>query len=127
MAKILVVDNSEIIRSLLSDFLEELGHTVECAVNGQDGIDKAMADDYDAVFCDIHMPKKNGYQVYMEVSGHNSDLPFIMTDSLPDDLADMAVNNGAHTCLTKPFTLEQVKRAIDEVLATPKRVKSRES
>ncbi|MDF1544104.1 MAG: response regulator [bacterium] len=115
MARILIVDNCEIIRNLLTDFLEELGHTVETAIHGQDGIDKALNNEYDAVFCDIHMPKKNGYQVYVEVSGKKAALPFIMTDSLPDDLANMAVSRGAHTCLSKPFTLEQVRTALSEI------------
>ncbi len=125
MAQILIVDNCEIIRNLLTDFLEELGHTVETAVNGQEGIDKALKNDYDAVFCDIHMPKKNGYQVYVEVSGKKSTLPFIMTDSLPDDLANMAVSRGAYTCLCKPFSLEQVRNALDEVLTKVRAYESR--
>ena len=125
MARILIVDNCEIIRNLLTDFLEELGHTVETAVNGQEGIDKALDNEYDAVFCDIHMPKKNGYQVYVEVSCKKSTLPFIMTDSLPDDLADMAVSRGAHTCLCKPFSLEQVENAVNEVISKTKIYESR--
>lgn len=115
MTKILIIDNSEVIRNLLTEFLTDMGFEIELAVHGQEGIDKALSGDYDLVFCDIHMPKKNGYQVYCEVSEIKPELPFIMTDSLPDNLADRAVAKGAIACLAKPFSLEQIKEVIEKI------------
>lgn len=117
MVKVLVIDNSEVIRNLLTEYLTDLGYVVENAINGLDGIEKALRGDYDVVICDIHMPKRNGYQVFSEVSGQKPNLPFIMTDSLPDTLAERAVNEGAYACLSKPFNLDQVKKTIDQLLA----------
>ncbi len=117
MAKILIIDDSAIIQNLLREYLTDLGHVVSQARDGQEGIEKALASDYAAVFCDIHMPKKNGYQVYHEVSARKPELVFIMTDSLPDQLAEMAQKEGAHRCLTKPFDLEQVKETLQEILS----------
>jgi len=117
MAKVLIIDDSAIIRDLLREYLTDLGHVVYQAKDGQEGIEKALAGDYAAVFCDIHMPKKNGYQVYREVSARKPELVFIMTDSLPDQLAEMAQKEGAHHCLTKPFDLEQVKETLQEILS----------
>lgn len=117
MKKILVIDNSEIIRTLLYDYFTDIGYSVDLAVNGLEGIKKALSGDYDIVFCDIHMPKKNGYQVYCEVSKDKPELPFIMTDSLPDNLADQALKLGAYTCLTKPFNLNQLKQTVEKALA----------
>jgi CheY-like chemotaxis protein len=117
MVKVLVIDNSEVIRNLLTEYLTDLGYVVENAINGLDGIEKALSGDYDVVICDIHMPKRNGYQVFSEVSGQKPNLPFIMTDSLPDTLAERAVNEGAYACLSKPFNLDQVKKTIDQLLA----------
>lgn len=102
MRKILVVDDSEIIRSLLAEYLTDLGYEVDLATDGADGIQKALAGDYHVVFCDIHMPRKNGYEVYKEVVHHKPELRFIMTDSLPDQLAEMAQQAGACCCLQKP-------------------------
>lgn len=117
MVKVLVIDNSEVIRNLLTEYLTDLGYVVENAVNGLDGIEKALSGDYDVVICDIHMPKRNGYQVFSKVSGQKPNLPFIMTDSLPDTLAERAVNEGAYACLSKPFNLDQVKKTMDQLLA----------
>ncbi len=120
MANILIVDDSKIIRDLLSEYLMDQGHRVDEAVDGQDGIDKALSGDYAVVFCDIHMPKKNGYQVFTEVSTVKPELRFIMTDSLPDELARMAEAAGACSCLTKPFDLDGVFETLKQVLSTAK-------
>ncbi len=122
MAKILVIDDSEVIRNLLAEYLTDAGYEVDLARDGREGIDMALAGDYTVAFCDIHMPRKNGYQVYQEVSAQKPDLFFIMTDSLPDQLAEMAQKAGAQCCLTKPFDLEQVRRTLDSVLAKAKTV-----
>ncbi|MEW5995778.1 MAG: response regulator [Candidatus Zixiibacteriota bacterium] len=116
MMRILVIDDSAVIRSLLKDYLTHLGFAVDLAADGAEGITRALGSDYVAVFCDIHMPKKNGYQVFREVSPKKPDLLFIMTDSLPGLLADMARQEGAHHCLVKPFDLDQVKEALKPVL-----------
>ncbi|HWR82637.1 MAG TPA: response regulator [Candidatus Deferrimicrobium sp.] len=116
MSKILVVDDSEVIRNLLRDYLADMGHTVDLAHDGQEGIEQALANDYSVVFCDIHMPKKNGYQVFREVSARKPDLFFVMTDSLPGPLAEMARQEGAHCCLTKPFDLKQVQQTLEQIL-----------
>ncbi len=113
---ILIVDDSLVIRELLSEYLTDRGYAIDVAINGQDGIDKALAGDYQLVFCDLHMPKKNGYQVFTEVNKIKPDLKFIMTDSLPDELAAMASDAGACGCLTKPFDLHEVSAKVNEAL-----------
>jgi len=117
---ILIVDDSKIIRDLLSDYLREMGHRVDLAVDGQEGIEKALAGEFEVVFCDLHMPRRNGYQVFREVSRAKPNITFIMTDSLPDQLAVTAAAAGACYCLTKPFDLDQVCRTLDSVLAEGK-------
>jgi CheY-like chemotaxis protein len=120
MARILVVDDSLVIRELLAEYLTEQGHQVDTAVDGQEGIDKALPGGYDVILCDLHMPRKNGYQVFTEVTAHLPQSRFIMTDSLPDELARMAQDAGAYGCLTKPFDLEQVTATLEKILALAK-------
>lgn len=112
--KILIIDDSEIIRNLLNEYLTDIGHTVEFAVDGQKGIDKALLQNYHVIFCDIHMPRKNGYLVFTEVRKVKNNQIFIMTDSLPDSLAEQAEDEGAWCVLTKPFDLDE----IDNILAS---------
>ena len=121
MARLLIVDDSQVIRDLLSEYLLDRGHEVDQAVDGQDGIEKALAEEYDAIFCDLHMPRKNGYQVFQEVTRAKPGSRFIMTDSLPDELAAMAQEAGAYCCLTKPFDLDQVALKLQEVLEVTER------
>jgi len=120
MPRILVVDNSQIIRDMLHEYLTDLGYEVDLAVHGQEGIDKGLANDYDVVFCDTHMPKKNGLQVFLAVSEKKPGLPFILTDSLPDDLSEKALNKGAVACLLKPFNLELLRTTLESLFKETK-------
>lgn len=118
--KILIIDDSEIIRNLLYEYLTELGHEVEFAINGQEGIDKALLQDYSIIFCDIHMPRKNGYLVFKEVRQEKDKQIFIMTDSLPDSLAEKAEEEGAWCILTKPFDLDELNNILASIDETSK-------
>lgn len=120
MARLLIVDDSKVIRDLLTEYLGEQGHQVDAAIDGQSGIDQALAGDYDIILCDLHMPRKNGFQVFTEVTKARPTSRFIMTDSLPDELAQLAREAGAYGCLTKPFDLVEVTRTIEKVLSTAK-------
>ncbi len=118
MPRILIVDDSSVIRDLLREYLVDQGYEVELAVDGQEGIEMALAAEYDVIICDIHMPRKNGYQVFTAVRSSRPGMRFIMTDSLPDHLAAMAEEAGACCTLTKPFDLDRVKQTLADALAT---------
>jgi two-component system nitrogen regulation response regulator NtrX len=119
MAKILVVDDSQVIRSLLTDFLGELGHRIDVAVDGVDGLEKARRGDYDLCICDLHLPRMNGFQLLTELGHERDRMQFIFTDSLPDDLYEQVKTSTSHLCIRKPFDLvhfrDVVERALDRV------------
>jgi len=50
------------------------------------------------------------------VAAQKPDLPFVMTDSLPDKLAEMAQLSGAYCCLRKPFDLSEVREMLEKIL-----------
>jgi len=118
VARILIVDDSSVIRGLLSEYLSELGHEVDLAEDGAEGIRMALEGDFHVIFCDIHMPRQNGYQVFLQVSQAKPNSHFVMTDSLPDQLADMATDAGAVCCLQKPFDLDEIKATLEQILST---------
>lgn len=120
MVKVLVIDDSKVIRNLLTDYLNDLGYVVELAIDGQEGIEKAVNNDYNIIICDIHMPKRNGYQVYNAIIAEKPDISFIMTDSLPGDLAKKSEDAGVKYLLTKPFDLEQLKETLDKIIQISK-------
>ncbi len=117
MTKILVIDDSDVIRNLLQEYLRDFGYDVEVAVNGREGIRMATENEYAIVFCDLHLPRKSGYQVYKAVSAVKPDLKFIMTDSSPDQYSAMAREAGAYGYLTKPFNLDEVIQTLQAALS----------
>jgi len=113
--KILVVDDTPIIRRLLCDVLETEGYEIDEAADGEEALEKIKAKDYDLVFCDIHMPRKNGFDTFIEAREIKPSLNFVMTDSLPDQLAEKTNQMGALGCLAKPFELDELRKMIHEV------------
>lgn len=116
MAKILVVDDSQVIRDLLTDFLGELGHLVDLAVDGVEGLEKARCGDYDLCICDLHLPRMNGYQLLTELGADRDRMQFIFTDSLPDDLYEQVKASTSHQCIRKPFDLAQFRQVVERAL-----------
>jgi len=116
MARILVVDDSAVIRYLLIDFLSEIGHQVDSATDGDEGLEKARTGDYDLCICDLHLPRMNGYQLFMELGSDRGSMQFVFTDSLPDGLAEEVQKNTDFVCLRKPFDLQQVRDVLEQAL-----------
>jgi two-component system response regulator (stage 0 sporulation protein F) len=103
-------------RNLLSDFLTDLGHEAVATEDPFEGIAMATKGSFDICICDLHIPKKSGYEVYCEVSAVRPDLQFVVTDSLPDQLAEQARGCGVRYCLRKPFDLNQIRDVLDKIL-----------
>lgn len=118
MAKILVIDDSEVMRDLLRDFLTDLGHEVDVSEDGRDGIELVERETYEVCICDMHMPGLNGLEVYRELSGSRPNLRLIFTDSLPDHLSEQVRSAGDVQWLRKPFELEQLRKVLEFVLKT---------
>lgn len=110
--KILIVDDTEVIRSLLSELLESEGYEVLCASDGIEAIGIIESEEIDLVFCDIHMPRRNGLDTLKCSKEVKPGLLFVMTDSLPDEMAEAAQENGAINCISKPFDLEEIRESL---------------
>jgi adenylate cyclase len=103
---ILVVDDNEINRDLLSRYLERLGHTVRVADNGRTALEMIATGAFDLVLLDIMMPELNGYQVLQHLKHSETwrDLPVIMISALDEiDSAVRCIELGAEDYLRKPF------------------------
>ncbi|MCD6248742.1 MAG: response regulator [candidate division Zixibacteria bacterium] len=116
MAKILIVDDSKVIRDLLTEFLGELSYQVDSAEDGAKGLKMASDGGYDLCICDVHLPKLNGYQILTELGEARGKMQFIFTDSLPDELADQIRKTTGFACLGKPFDLHQLTEIITQSL-----------
>ncbi len=110
--RILIVDDTPVIRDFLREFLVSEGYDVVCAIDGLEALRKIENERFDLVFCDIHMPRKNGFDTLRESRSLDPDLLFVMTDSLPDELAAAAQRHGAISCISKPFEIEEIRETM---------------
>ena len=115
--KILVIDDSNTIRRSAEIFLKQGGHDVLLAEDGFDALSKVNDHDPDLIFCDILMPRLDGYQTcaIIKRNARFAGVPVIMLSS-KDGLFDKARGRmvGSEDYLTKPFTKEQLLRAVQQ-------------
>jgi adenylate cyclase len=103
---LLVVDDNEINRDLLSRYLARLGHRVQVAPDGRRALEMIDTGAFDLVLLDIMMPELNGYQVlqHLQDSPNWRDLPVIMISALDEmDSVVRCIELGAADYLSKPF------------------------
>jgi len=114
--KVLVIDDSNTIRRSAEIFLAQGGHEVLLAEDGFDALAKVNDHTPALIFCDILMPRLDGYQTCAIIKRNPrfSHVPVIMLSS-KDGLFDKARGRmvGSEDYLTKPFTKEQLLRAVD--------------
>ena len=113
--KVLVIDDSNTIRRSAELFLRQGGYEVLLAEDGFDALGKVNDHAPDLVFCDILMPRLDGYQTcaIIKRNARFAHVPVIMLSS-KDGLFDKARGRmvGSQDYLTKPFTKEQLLRAV---------------
>jgi len=115
--KVLVVDDSNTIRRSAEIFLKQGGHEVLLADDGFDALAKINDYQPDLVFCDILMPRLDGYQTCAIIKRNSrfADIPVVMLSS-KDGVFDKARGRmvGSQEYLTKPFTKDQLLQAVQQ-------------
>jgi DNA-binding NtrC family response regulator len=109
MSKILIIDDERSIRRALKEILEFENFEVDEAENGKEGLEKAMAENYDIIFCDIKMPLMDGMEVLAAFQKEKVDSPVIMISGHGNiDTAVHAIKNGAYDFIEKPLDLNRI-------------------
>ena len=115
--KVLVIDDSNTIRRSAEIFLKQGGHEVVLAEDGFDALAKVSDSQPDLIFCDILMPRLDGYQTcaIIKRNARFSAVPIVMLSS-KDGVFDKARGRmvGAQDYLTKPFTKDQLLHAVQQ-------------
>jgi twitching motility two-component system response regulator PilG len=115
--KVLVIDDSNTIRRSAEIFLGQGGHQVVLAEDGFDALAKVNDHTPDLIFCDILMPRLDGYQTCAIIKRNPrfTNVPVIMLSS-KDGLFDKARGRmvGSEDYLTKPFTKDQLLQAVQQ-------------
>jgi CheY-like chemotaxis protein len=128
MARILVIDDDELVRGTMQAMLQSDGHEAVLAVDGDDGIRQFQQQSFDLVLCDVFMPHKEGLETVREIRQLSAGIPIIsMTGSLPagdsdpmdPDFLRMSSMLGATRTLAKPFRPRELLALVKECLAKP--------
>ena len=123
MPDILIIDDEKSIRKTLSEILGFEGYTIDEAADGEEGLKKFSAKNYDVVLCDIKMPKLDGIEFLEKAKALNGDVPIIMISGHGNiDTAVEAVKKGAYDYISKPPDLNRLlitlRNAIDRTHLT---------
>lgn len=117
--KILILDDSESIREVVTFTLENEGHHVLSAINGQDGQQHLNGQHFDLIITDLYMPEMNGIEFIRSVRAHNdyktTPILFLTTESQTAKKME-AKEAGATGWIIKPFVPAKLIAAINKVM-----------
>ena len=104
MSKILIIEDEKVIAELEKDYLELSGFEVIVANDGQEGLTKALSEEYDLIILDLMLPKVDGFEICRQVR-QEKNTPIIMISAKKDDIDKIrGLGLGADDYMTKPFS-----------------------
>jgi len=122
-ARVLVVDDSSLVRLYYRSALERAGFEVEQAINGIEGMERVLSQRFDLVIVDINMPRMDGFTFVRSLRGSANDiasLPALMisTEAETQDRAE-ARASGANFYLVKPVAEAELVRHVCALTGVP--------
>lgn len=115
-ATILVVDDNEMMRNLLSRVLERAGFEVVTAIDGQDGLERFCERTVQLVITDVVMPRMDGIQLIHAVISRRPDARIIAISGVDDRAVRMATELGIRAALRTPVTATELVATVRRVL-----------
>jgi len=115
--KILVIDDERAIRDMLRLHLEKKGYKIMTASNGEEGLHLAKREKPDLIVLDLEMPKKDGFEVFCEMStGHaHTKLPILVTTGR-GEFQDLFLKLDAAGFVAKPFEMSDLLSEVNHIL-----------
>ncbi|MCX6051499.1 MAG: response regulator transcription factor [Campylobacterales bacterium] len=115
--KILLLEDDPLICDILSEFLEENGYEVVSVYDGNEAIDKAYEQHFDAFIFDVKVPSKNGFDVLKTLRESKQEVPAIFITSLAsiDDLSK-GYDAGCDDYIKKPFELKELQLRLQKLI-----------
>lgn len=110
---VLIVDDEENMRHMLTAMLKNFGYDVDAAANGEAALNKVNASPYDFILCDLKMPKMDGMTFLNAIRDKLGETTVIMMSAYGSlDTAIEAMKNGAYDYISKPFKSDEVYMAL---------------
>ncbi len=117
MERILIVEDADSLREVLSTVLESSGFAVDSVATAEEGIELAKRNGYACILSDFKLPKKNGIELLRETRQLSQLVPFIIMTAFGSiDIAIEAMKEGANDFVCKPFEPDTICRVIREVI-----------
>ena len=118
-AKILVVDDEEIVRVSLRNWLREDGHEVACAASAKAALEMLEDQPWEIMLVDIKMPRISGLELLEKVKDLHADIHVVMMTAYASvESAVKAMRTGAYDYLVKPFEPEELRMLITRIMET---------
>lgn len=116
--RILVCDDEDALRTILSSELAGAGYEVATAADGEEGIAEVSSQKFDLVLLDIKMPRKDGFEVLKFIKKERPDVKVIMLTGFADlKNAIESKKYGAEDFVSKPYDLVDLLTTIERVLS----------
>lgn len=118
MARILVVDDEEILRMLITDTLSDIADVIDEAENGQEALSKLRANEYDLIILDYMMPVLTGIDVLerLSVEIKNRTPVLMLTAKTQDSDRSEIFAAGAHYFMPKPFSPKELLLLAEDII-----------
>lgn len=114
--KILIVDDEELIRSVIKEYLNEQNYITDEAENGKEALEKLLINDYDLLVLDIMMPEMDGFTMLQNLKEERK-IPTIVLSARGEEYDKLAgFNLGIDDYLTKPFSPKELVARIKAIL-----------
>ena len=125
---ILIVDDNSDANAVLNQMLASMNYQTLTALDGKSGLQIALRLQPDLVFLDMNMPGMDGLEVLAELRKSQCTTPVIFITAYgSEQIAVEVFRLGVHDYLTKPFTEEEVKAAVDRALLATRLIREREA
>lgn len=118
--KILIADDSRVMRQIVTRTLRQAGysgHDLVEATNGKEAFDSCVSERPDLVMSDWNMPEMTGVELLRSLRANGIEMPFgFVTSESSSEMRNAAMSEGAIFFITKPFTPESFRDALDTFL-----------
>ncbi len=118
MASLLLVEDDELIRRMVSLRLKRQGHRVDLALDGRQGLEMALAGGYDLVLMDMYMPEMDGHEAVRRLRerGYRGAIVAVTASAMSRD-SQAAIASGCDHIITKPIGDDFEQRVADILAA----------
>lgn len=117
MARILIVDDDELVRSMITDVLHGEGHRCTSAENVAEACCLLNLEEFQLAISDFHMPSQTGLDLLKFVSSNSPSTSFILISGSADSMIRQeALELGAVACIAKPFNVHELINKVESAL-----------